>query len=75
MIPSPGARSRRARAIATSAGGPGEADDPKVWSIVCFFVKCDLRGHGIGPKLVEAAIETARKHGAKVVEADRKAHV
>lgn len=57
------------RASYRDLGGPGEGDDPKVWSIVCFFVKRDLRGHGIGPKLVEAAIQTARQHGAKNVEA------
>ncbi len=57
------------RASYSDLGGPGEADDPKVWSIVCLFVKRDLRGQGIGPQLVEAAIKTARKHGAKVVEA------
>ncbi len=57
------------RASYRDLGGPGEADDPKVWSIVCFFVKRDLRGEGIGPKLVEAAIHTARQHGAKTLEA------
>jgi GNAT superfamily N-acetyltransferase len=50
-------------------GGLGDSDDPKVWSIVCFFVKRDVRGQGLGPQLVAAAIQTARKHGAKVVEA------
>lgn len=28
-----------------------------------------LRGQGTGPRLVAAAIQTARKHGAKAVEA------
>lgn len=40
-----------------------------MWSIVCFFVRRDLRGQGLGPKLLKAAVAMARKHGARVVEA------
>jgi GNAT superfamily N-acetyltransferase len=50
-------------------GGPGDAEDPKVWSIVCFYVRRELRGNLFGPQLVAAAMRTAREHGAKVVEA------
>ena len=40
-----------------------------VWSIVCFFVPRSQRGQGVGEALLEAAIATARSHGADVVEA------
>jgi predicted GNAT family acetyltransferase len=52
-------------------GGPDDfADAPdKVWSLVCFFVKCQLRGRGATEQLLMAAIEEARRSGAKIVEA------
>ncbi|MBM3507317.1 MAG: GNAT family N-acetyltransferase [Alphaproteobacteria bacterium] len=50
-------------------GGPPARDESKVWPIVCFFVRRDLRGQGLGPQLLDAAIATARRHGATIVEA------
>ncbi len=52
-------------------GGPDDfADAPdKVWSLVCFFVKRQLRGRGATEQLLMAAIEEARRSGAKIVEA------
>lgn len=47
-------------------GGIAEKD---VWSLVCFFVPRYLRGQGIGKQLLQEAIKTAHKHGARVVEA------
>lgn len=41
----------------------------EVWSLVCFFVPRELRGEGIGKQLLDAAVKTARKRGAKIVEA------
>jgi GNAT superfamily N-acetyltransferase len=49
-------------------GGP-EADGDAVWSVVCFFVPRRLRRRGLMRRLLAAAIETARRHGATVVEA------
>lgn len=43
--------------------------EENVWSLVCFFTPRKLRGHGIVRLLLEQAVATARKHGARVVEA------
>ncbi len=52
-------------------GGPDDfAEDPDaVWSLVCFFVKREYRGHGVTDQLLQEAIERARRRGAKIVEA------
>lgn len=42
--------------------------DDAVWSIVCFFVKRAARGIGIFGMLLEAAIDSAAKAGAQVLE-------
>jgi GNAT superfamily N-acetyltransferase len=49
--------------------GGVEGPDDTIWSIVCFFLPRRLRRHGLMRRLLEAAIETARRHGATVVEA------
>ena len=41
----------------------------RVWSIVCFFVKRDLRGAGVTARLIEAAVAHAHASGTTVVEA------
>lgn len=59
------------RASYTPLGGAayeGVAED-EVWSLACFFVPRARRGDGIGKQLLSAAIKTARKRGAKIVEA------
>ncbi len=43
-------------------------DDLPVWSIVCFFVAKSFRHQGMMVKMLEAAVEYAREHGAKIVE-------
>ncbi len=43
-------------------------DDQSVWSVVCFFVAKPFRGQGVTKRLLEAALEHARKQGAKIVE-------
>ncbi len=51
-------------------GGPKAAsDEGAIWSIVCFFVKREVRGQGISERLLKAAIDYARKEGAEMVEA------
>src|SRR3954468_4477468 len=39
-------------------------DDAPVWSIVCFVVSKRVRGQGMTGRLLEAAIDYARRHGA-----------
>jgi GNAT superfamily N-acetyltransferase len=43
-------------------------DDQPVWSVVCFFVRRSHRGRGLTVRLLEAAIEYAGAHDAKIVE-------
>ncbi|MEW6034922.1 MAG: GNAT family N-acetyltransferase, partial [Chloroflexota bacterium] len=43
-------------------------DDEPVWSVVCFFVTRECRQQGVTGSLLEAAIEYAARHGAKIVE-------
>ncbi len=52
-------------------GGPAVPDDDpgRIWSIVCFFLQRRLRGQGILYRLLEAAVEHARRRGAAAVEA------
>jgi GNAT superfamily N-acetyltransferase len=52
-------------------GGPENPNEnpDKIWSLVCFFVKRDLRGKGVMTQLLDAAITQAEKKGAKIVEA------
>lgn len=44
-------------------------DDKPVWSILCFYVHKDFRKQGVAKQRLEAAIEYARTHGAKTLEA------
>jgi GNAT superfamily N-acetyltransferase len=43
-------------------------DDQPVWSVVCFFVARPFRRKGVTQQLLTAAIEYARKQGAKIIE-------
>lgn len=45
---------------------PAEAG---VWSVTCFFVRRDHRGLGLTARLLEAAADYARSHGARLLEA------
>lgn len=44
-------------------------DDTPVWSVVCSFVAKAHRGKGLQHRLLAAAIDYAREHGARVLEA------
>lgn len=46
----------------------GPVDDENVWSVVCFYVHRKERGSGVGSALLEAAVDAARKRGARIVE-------
>jgi GNAT superfamily N-acetyltransferase len=43
-------------------------DDQPVWSVVCFFVKRDMRGQGLALQLLRAAVNYAASQGARLVE-------
>lgn len=43
-------------------------DDQPVWSVVCFFIDKKARKQGVSKALLEAAVDFARKKGAKIVE-------
>ena len=43
-------------------------DDAPVWSVPCFFIARPYRRQGLTVRLLEAAVEFARKCGAKIVE-------
>lgn len=43
-------------------------DDRPCWSVACFFIAKDHRGHGVSEALLAAAVDHARKNGARLVE-------
>lgn len=43
-------------------------DNEEVWSITCFFIEKKHRYKGITVELIKAAVEHAKKYGAKIVE-------
>ena len=48
---------------------PGEASDPAVWAISCFFLRSTARGKGLTHQLVGAGLAWARENGARFVDA------
>lgn len=55
------------RAIVTST--PEPLDDESVWAITCFVVRKEHRGLGVNAELLRSAVDLAREHGARVIEA------
>jgi GNAT superfamily N-acetyltransferase len=43
-------------------------DDQPVWSVSCLFVRKEFRRQGVASKLLSAAVDFAKKQGAKIVE-------
>jgi GNAT superfamily N-acetyltransferase len=43
-------------------------DDEPAWAITCFFIAKDARGAGLSRILIDAALELARQHGARLIE-------
>jgi GNAT superfamily N-acetyltransferase len=43
-------------------------DEAPVWSVVCFFVSKTVRGRGVTTTLLRAAIEYAKRQGARIIE-------
>ena len=44
-------------------------DDGTVWAVSCFVVRREHRGEGLNALLLTAAVDYARDHGARVIEA------
>ena len=47
---------------------PEPFDDASVWAITCFVVRREFRGEGLAARLLDAAVDHARTHGARIVE-------
>jgi len=43
-------------------------DEKPVWSVVCFFIKKELRGNGVSINLLEAAKKYVKDKGGKIIE-------
>jgi GNAT superfamily N-acetyltransferase len=50
-------------------GGPEAEEGERIWSLVCMFVRRQLRGQGMTERLIAAAVDHARKKGGTIVEA------
>jgi len=45
------------------------ADEPGLWAVTCFVVRVGHRRRGLAQVLLDGAVDLARRHGARVVEA------
>lgn len=61
-------QARIARTRLVTSGSPEPLDDPTVWAVTCFVIRRDHRGIGLAHLLLDAAIEYAQDHGARVIE-------
>lgn len=48
---------------------PEPFDDRSVWAVTCFAIRREHRGLGLSARLLDAAVDHARSHGARIVEA------
>lgn len=62
---------RQPRLLRTRTGtaSPAPKDDPDVWAISCFSIRREHRGLGLMRALIDGAVDLARSHGARTVEA------
>ncbi|WP_193509707.1 GNAT family N-acetyltransferase [Cryobacterium sp. BB736] len=58
-----------ARTQVVKRGSDEPPDAPDVWAITCFVVRREHRAKGIATRLLQAAIDHARQHGARLIEA------
>jgi GNAT superfamily N-acetyltransferase len=49
-------------------GRAEDRHDPTVWAVTCVFARARYRGRGIAHALVAAAVEHARRNGARALE-------
>ncbi len=59
--------SGRTEPILTKAS-PTPQNDPDAWAITCYVVRREFRRQGLNELLLEAAVDHARDHGARIVE-------
>jgi GNAT superfamily N-acetyltransferase len=57
------------RSRVVTSGSDEPRDDPSVWAITCFVVRRQFRGIGVAKRLVDAGVEYAAAHGARLIEA------
>ena len=60
---------RLAHSPVASATTEHDFTDPGVWSVSCFVIPRAYRRRGVATALAAAAVDVARAHGARVVEA------
>ncbi|MCH4208818.1 GNAT family N-acetyltransferase [Bifidobacterium sp.] len=60
---------RLGRSRIVRQGSAEPIDAPDVWAVTCFSIRREYRHRGLGAVLLDAAIEHARSHGARVLEA------
>ena len=56
------------RGRVVTGGSTETPDDESVWAIVCFVVRVGYRRRGVAGTLISAAVEHARRLGARVLE-------
>ena len=63
------AQQRLARTRNYAANSEEPWDDESVWAVSCFVVRKEHRNQGLNARLLDAAIDHARRSGARVLEA------
>ena len=62
------AQIRLARTREFNEHSPHPFDDPSVWAVTCFVVRKEFRGQGLTTRLLTAAVDYAKAHGARTIE-------
>lgn len=55
--------------LRTMRAARATTDEPGLWSVTCFVVRVGHRRQGVAGQLLDAAVDFARRHGARLVEA------
>src|SRR5215831_5245693 len=50
-------------------GRDEDKSDSSVWAVTCLFTRAGFRRRGVSRALARAAVEFAREHGARAIEA------
>ena len=60
---------RRITSMKVAAASPEPQGDPAVWAVTCFVVRVGYRKKGVSAALLAGAVDHARAHGARLLEA------